>query len=136
MKALKILSIVGFVAYPILLIFAVAVRKDGNILPNLISLSIYILFFTIHAVVTFMQAVKYRKPILKISSITAFAVSLLIIITNVVFYIHLRSGGWTSESEFVFNVTFMILFVSVVFAIALSIITLVQSSKVLRKGKE
>ena len=137
MKLLKNLSILGFVWYLLWSILAIVAPNDGgqtiHILVILACLA-FLLYAIFHSVIGCILGIKNKNALLKIISIVCCVIfvfwGLFCILTGV----GIVKGDvvdWTIQATLSGYIIF-----SLPFAIALSIITLIISSKILKKNKK
>ena len=107
MKTLKILSIVSLIGYPLYFFISVLLQPEAFIFVNVV----YILYFVFYTVMCLLQGIKTKNTVLKIASIICCIVAAIII----------------------FDIFTNAVITAIPFAIILSIIALVQSSKALRQ---
>jgi len=140
MKTLKILSIVGLVWYPVWFIIGLFAPDDGQtigLLAILVNI-VFLLYFVFHTVMCFLQGIKTKNTVLKIASIIScviicFSLLFCIMIVN---RLDIGANGFEKLdlSETSIQSAFSgALLIALPFVIALSIITLVQSSKALKQ---
>jgi hypothetical protein len=139
MRNLKLFSIIGLIMYPILFIFTIYISiilfntlgsHDNYNFLHLICF-VLILYAIFHAIYACIQGYKNRNISLIITSIIScviFGVYLIMfIITLIIDY----DTGYTKQEQFM-----GVLLIFIPFAIILFIITLVISTKMLRKIKQ
>jgi hypothetical protein len=136
MKLLKNLSILGFVWYLGWVILALLAPNDGgqnvHFLVILACLA-FLLYAVFHSAIGYIQSNKSKNTLLKITSIVCFVIfalcGLFSILTGVGI-VKSDSVDWTIQSSLPGYIIF-----ALPFAIILSIITLIRSSKALKQKK-
>lgn len=118
MKILKILSIVGLVGYLLFYFYLNRFLEErfleqDDMYTGVIVNVVYYLYFVFHTVMCLLRGIKTKNTVLKISSIIVCAAAAIILLIR--------------------DITFNALEYALPFAIALSIIALVQSSKTLKQ---
>jgi len=142
MKTLKILSIAGLVWYPVW--FFVGLLYPSADVQNIstgvgLAIAAFLLYFVFHAVMAFLQGNKTKKNVLKIASIICF----VIIGLSVFFSIMVANGLDIGANGFekldltrtsISSAMAGVLLIDLPFAIAFAIITLIVSSKEIKKS--
>ena len=135
MRILKILSIAGLAWYPAWFIIGALAPNAGaetlHFLSGLASAAFF-LYAIFHAVFGCYLGAKEKKAVLKIASIVSCVIFCIFVFFSVLTVTGLMKGDaedWTLQSAF-----FGMMVFTVPFAIALSVITLIQSSKALKFG--
>ena len=135
MKTLKILSIVGLVWYFVWFILAALTPNDGGqTIPILAGLACvaFFLYAIFHAVFACLQGAKNNKTFLKVTSIIGCVIFGLFGFFSILTAMGLVRGdadGYTAQSALLGFIS-----ISVPFAIALSIIAILQASKALKQN--
>ena len=126
MQTLKTFSIVGLVLYPILLIFAVLMQPIINII-----WVIFFLYAISHAAFGCIQGIENKKKLLKISSIFCWVILFILLLLSF-FTMHGITGDLRNDLQ-IQSILAGSIISSTPFAIVLSAITLILSSRELKK---